>query len=254
MNLGYVPVADLTSREAMIARQKEIRRRQEEAARRLEASRPKPVHIEIPEPAQSAEPRDEGGEIRSIIRAALPSEFFDRNPRCIINRVAADHGVTYDDIVGPGRSALIVRARFEAIAAVAKANPRFNAPQIGRIFGGRNHTTILNALSQSNEGEDDTESCANDPATSPARIIQQIAKTFHVRSRNITGRSRRIIHIRARWAAIWAVHKAHPHLTNNELGEIFSKDRTSILGALCKMQGEGPPQPPCAPSQNGEAA
>jgi hypothetical protein len=65
--------------------------------------------------------------------------------KALIAKIAADHGTTYEALQGPGRMAYIVRARCEAIAAIAKKYPQFSTPMIGKMFN-RDHSTILWAL------------------------------------------------------------------------------------------------------------
>jgi len=64
----------------------------------------------------------------------------------LVAAIAKRHGVTFADIMGPCRRAKIVAARFEAIVAVAQVRYAWSLPQLGRFFGGRDHTTILHAI------------------------------------------------------------------------------------------------------------
>lgn len=67
----------------------------------------------------------------------------------IVESVVARHpGVTVQDVLGPCRLRKIVNARFEAIAEIAEARPHWSYPTIGRLFGGRDHTTIMHALNR----------------------------------------------------------------------------------------------------------
>lgn len=66
--------------------------------------------------------------------------------REIIAEVAHRHRITFADVIGSSRKKDIVRARTEAIRKVADAKPDWSMGHIGRIFGGRDHTTILWAL------------------------------------------------------------------------------------------------------------
>lgn len=84
----------------------------------------------------------------SALRAtAAASESKTPRRRCmeIVSAVAAEAGVTVADILGPRRNIPVVRARHEAMRAVARAFPQMSLPQVGRLFQ-RDHTTILNAL------------------------------------------------------------------------------------------------------------
>jgi chromosomal replication initiator protein len=63
----------------------------------------------------------------------------------IQRQVAATFGISRAELVGTGRTATPLRARQVAILLTREATD-LSLPQIGRLFGGRDHTTILNAL------------------------------------------------------------------------------------------------------------
>ena len=70
-----------------------------------------------------------------------------RQAKDIIHDVLHDFpGISYAQVVGPGRSLQIVEARHTCILAVHRARPDLSFPQLGAIFGGRDHTTILFAV------------------------------------------------------------------------------------------------------------
>lgn len=64
----------------------------------------------------------------------------------IIRDVAARTGVPVRRITGRGASRHIVAARHEAIVETYLTRPDLSLPMIGRMFGNRDHTTILYAL------------------------------------------------------------------------------------------------------------
>jgi hypothetical protein len=66
--------------------------------------------------------------------------------RAILAEVAERHGVTVIDVIGPGRFKKIVAARYEAIGIIAATHWHWSLPQLGRFFGGRDHTTIIHAI------------------------------------------------------------------------------------------------------------
>lgn len=147
MTLALPEPTDLA---AMRARKRAADARIAEAARRhrerraVAARRPEPeTPPSEPEPASpfaaqvAADPS---------ARAILDHARHARMRREIIANVAAQHGVTPADIIGSSRLRTIVRARQDAIAAVASAYPHLSAPALGRAFGDRDHTTILHAL------------------------------------------------------------------------------------------------------------
>lgn len=67
--------------------------------------------------------------------------------KVIIADTARCHGLTPEDITGPGRTSRLVEARFDAIASVAHACPTFSIPKIGSIFN-RDQSSIYNAFTQ----------------------------------------------------------------------------------------------------------
>lgn len=66
--------------------------------------------------------------------------------RQIIASVASEFGFTPADLIGQGRRAEVVNARYAAIYAVRQAKPLFSLSRIGSVFGGRDHSTIFHAL------------------------------------------------------------------------------------------------------------
>lgn len=64
----------------------------------------------------------------------------------IVERVAAAHGVTAQDIYDGRRFRKIMLARREAIVEVHLANPCMSYPQLGKALGGLDHTSVLHAL------------------------------------------------------------------------------------------------------------
>lgn len=64
----------------------------------------------------------------------------------IIRATAERHGVPARRLIGRGMARNIVMARHEAIAEAYQARPDLSLPVLGRLFGNRDHTTILHAL------------------------------------------------------------------------------------------------------------
>lgn len=64
----------------------------------------------------------------------------------VIRAVAAKHDIPPEAIVGPRRFAWLMPIRAEAVEAVANGFPDLSLPQIARIFGGRDHSSIVNLL------------------------------------------------------------------------------------------------------------
>lgn len=63
----------------------------------------------------------------------------------IIRRVAAAHGLTPRDLMCDSRHPRLVAARHEAMFEAARAT-RASYPVIGRVFGGRDHSTVISAI------------------------------------------------------------------------------------------------------------
>ncbi|GEP09878.1 DUF6551 family protein [Methylobacterium gnaphalii] len=74
---------------------------------------------------------------RNVAQDGLP-----RDPRVIVNDVAAKHGVAAGDIFSDSRVAVVVDARRAAIGAVRKAWPNRSLPWLAEFFG-LDHTTVL---------------------------------------------------------------------------------------------------------------
>ena len=64
--------------------------------------------------------------------------------------VAAEFGVTHDDIISASRAAPLVKARHAAMFLV-REQTALSLPQIGYVFGARDHTTILHGIVRTTE-------------------------------------------------------------------------------------------------------
>jgi hypothetical protein len=92
-----------------------------------------------PPPPPAAEPPP-------VIEAAPPPP--EHKPRWlqIVDAVALECGVSRSHILGTYRRARIVRARHLAMYLVGETSPELSLPVLGRLFGGRDHTTVLHAI------------------------------------------------------------------------------------------------------------
>lgn len=79
--------------------------------------------------------------------AALERHDTEETPTAIA-RVALAHGVTVEEIMGEARDRRRSHARQHAYWEVRRLRPHLSLPQIGAIFGGRDHTTILHGIRQ----------------------------------------------------------------------------------------------------------
>ena len=79
--------------------------------------------------------------LRDVLRSQTPTITVDK-----IQRAVAEHfGLTRDELLGRSRQQSVVRPRQIAIY-LAKKLTRRSLPDLGRRFGGRDHTTIIHAI------------------------------------------------------------------------------------------------------------
>jgi chromosomal replication initiator protein len=98
-----------------------------------------------------------------LIAELIPNRAQQSGPTTVEDiqqRVAAAFGISRAELVGTSRAATPLRARQIAILLTREATD-LSLPQIGRLYGGRDHSTILNALRRA-EGRlcDDSELAA----------------------------------------------------------------------------------------------
>ncbi len=63
----------------------------------------------------------------------------------IIAAVARRRCIRVSDITGHSRSRAICEVRHEAMCEVRRLRPDLSSPQVGKLFGNRDHTTVLHA-------------------------------------------------------------------------------------------------------------
>jgi hypothetical protein len=79
-----------------------------------------------------------------VVQPQSPVSETDRALQ-IIRAVADEHKVSVDELVGHGRERWVVGPRHAAMVAV-RTQTGLSLPQIGRLFGGRHHTTVMDAI------------------------------------------------------------------------------------------------------------
>jgi chromosomal replication initiator protein len=82
-----------------------------------------------------------------LIGELIPGER-ERGPTTveeIQDRVAAAFGVSREELTGSSRAAVPLRARQVAML-LTRESTDLSLPQIGRLYGGRDHSTVLNSL------------------------------------------------------------------------------------------------------------
>jgi chromosomal replication initiation ATPase DnaA len=138
------------------AKKTEWQRYREECAKRREADRLRTIeHYARQAAEEAAQPQIviKGPTARDWLRLASnhprgilalsAAEWAKR----IVARAAKWHGFRYEDLVGARQLADIVAARHLAIQVIlhSKRCTSLSVPQVGKIMGGRDHSTILHA-------------------------------------------------------------------------------------------------------------
>lgn len=88
---------------------------------------------------------------RLVIQPSLARAIIARMPpprkpwHAFVREVAIKHGLTLADLIGPYRAPKVAHARQEAMWVLFQER-RWSYPQIGRFFGGRDHTTIMHGV------------------------------------------------------------------------------------------------------------
>lgn len=80
-----------------------------------------------------------------VISAKTPNQ---RAGKEIIEEVAREHGYSYAILAGASRARSVVVARHRAIGRVYQERPDMSMVQIGRLFGGRDHSSIWSAVTK----------------------------------------------------------------------------------------------------------
>lgn len=86
---------------------------------------------------------------KSYVRPSPPVPAVSASPltiREIIMLCCAEEGVTYQDMMGDVRTREMAWPRMRMMWLVKQAKPNASLPEIGRRFGGRDHTTVIHAI------------------------------------------------------------------------------------------------------------
>lgn len=69
-------------------------------------------------------------------------------PTTLISLVAGAFGLTPADLTGQGRTRQVSEARQAAAWVLRRAYASISLQEVGRLLGGRDHTTIIHAIAQ----------------------------------------------------------------------------------------------------------
>jgi chromosomal replication initiation ATPase DnaA len=119
----------------------------------VEEPEPTPLRLEVIEPEVIAPAEAEPDPIEAVEPEAvtvddqLPAEPKYRSAKAIIEEVLSDFpGVRWADLKGPRRTREFIIPRHLAMYEIYAQKRNMSLPMIGRLFGGRDHTTILSAV------------------------------------------------------------------------------------------------------------
>lgn len=135
--------------QAAVAEQRRREQAKAEARKRAEIAKqlPKPVVLKSAEQiAEQRRERDRRMFEEAAQKFPIEAPEEDVSIRGIIQRVADEYGVHIKDIMSGKRSRKIIAAKYEAIHRVWIEKDPIGLSEIGRRFGGMDHTTILHAL------------------------------------------------------------------------------------------------------------
>lgn len=103
----------------------------------------------------------------SLWKGSVEVSALKPTMREIASEVAHRHGLTLEDLKGPSRRQEISQPRQEAMALMC-AERRWSLPQIGRFFGGRDHTTVIHGV-RAHQRRTEADSIPNGPHEKPRR-------------------------------------------------------------------------------------
>lgn len=89
--------------------------------------------------------RDKIERLRRLMQIARIGRSSAENILQTVNDAAAEHKVSFQDIMGDSRKRHIVQARHDAIRRVKAAFPHLSLPSMGKVFG-LDHTTVMYVL------------------------------------------------------------------------------------------------------------
>jgi hypothetical protein len=88
-------------------------------------------------------PENDGNE---DLHPAAVKRVYVETAKAIRKAVALRHGITVSDLDSDHRQKRLVLARQEAMYLVARDCPALSYPRMGRMFGGKDHTTVWHGI------------------------------------------------------------------------------------------------------------
>ncbi|MBX5206708.1 chromosomal replication initiator DnaA [Rhizobium sp. NZLR11] len=141
-------VARLTTK---LATATSINRTYADIAKRLKASEAKVEKLELDLSDARARILSQAAMLKLPVDGDFPEASDQRRSvEAIVRGILRDFpGVTWEDVKGIRRTRHLVVPRHACMKAVYEERKDLSLPALGRIFGGRDHTTILNAVKKS---------------------------------------------------------------------------------------------------------
>jgi chromosomal replication initiation ATPase DnaA len=116
-------------------------------ARRLEdAAKLRCLELARVEAAQKAIEQEAAFKLAVVVAKYRMVEVLGASPKNVIREIAEKHGLTPAHLTGAQRTAFIAHARQEAMFEIRRRHPALSLPQIGKLFGDKDHTTVLHAI------------------------------------------------------------------------------------------------------------
>lgn len=92
--------------------------------------------------------------------------------RAVADFVAARHGMTFERLCAPGTRRDQARPRQIAMYAIRQLCPHMSLPHIGRLLGGRDHSTVLHGVKKIEDLMHTEDRIA--------RVVDEVMVHFHV--------------------------------------------------------------------------
>lgn len=113
---------------------------------------------------------------QDVLRSLLPNSAEARVTPDLVIRLAAEYfDLTTDDIKSPNRSRPLVTARQISMYLVRELTD-LSLPEIGRRFGGRDHSTVIHAINKILKQLPERTACYEQVQELTARVRQQAAR------------------------------------------------------------------------------
>jgi hypothetical protein len=113
---------------------------------------PVPAPDPVVQPPIEIDPNEAEWEKRKAEADAVVGNARGRiSTKFLIAAFAAENGVTFNDLTGRSREQRISHLRQDCWAEIKRLRPDISLPSLGKLFDGRDHTTVLHGINASNK-------------------------------------------------------------------------------------------------------